>query len=263
VCSWQDQRVLSTKRWGRGPRLVALHGFTQSAASWESLAGALADGRELLAVDAPGHGGSAGVRLGLWEGADAIARAGGRGAYLGYSMGGRYALHVALRHPGLVTALVVVSTTAGLDTAEERRRRIAEDDAVARRLEALGVEDFLDWWLSRPLFSTLPRAAAGLEARAGGSVDGLAASLRLAGTGRQEPLWDRLGALSMPVLVVAGELDVAYLARAHRLVAAIGDNASLAVVAGAGHACHLERPEAWLQAVVPFLDRTLRPGAPA
>lgn len=245
--------MLHTVTWGTGSRVVAIHGFTQSAAAWAPLAERLAGVHEVVAVDAPGHGGSAGVRLGLADGADAIASVGGRGAYVGYSMGGRYALHVALRHPQLVTRLVVVSATGGLDSPAERAERVASDEAIARRIERDGVPAFLSWWLARPLFTTLPAAAAALDARLGGTVEGLASSLRLAGTGRQEPLWDRLGALAMPVLVVAGSLDAGYLARARRLVDAIGSNATLAVVAGAGHACHLERPDEWLAAVAPFL----------
>jgi 2-succinyl-6-hydroxy-2,4-cyclohexadiene-1-carboxylate synthase len=246
--------MLTTRVWGTGRRVVAIHGFTQSAEVWAPHARRLAAaGNEVVAVDAPGHGRSAGVRLGLWEGADAIVDAGGTGAYIGYSMGGRYALHAALRHPDAVRRLVLVSATAGLDTAEERAARVASDEEVARRVERDGVAEFVRWWLARPLFATLPPEAAALDARLGGSAAGLASSLRLAGTGRQEPLWDRLPELRMPVLVVAGALDAAYLARARRMVDAVGAPARLVVIPEAGHACHLERPDEWLAAVVPFL----------
>lgn len=233
--------------------MVLLHGFTQSAGSWEPLAERLAGTHEVVAVDAPGHGGSGDVRAGLWEGAGMIAEAGGRGSYVGYSMGGRFALHVALGHPEAVERLVLVSTTGGIEDPAARAERVRSDEQVARRVERDGVPAFVGWWLERPLFATLAPEAAGLGSRLGGSSEGLASSLRLAGTGAQEPLWDRLGDISVPVLVVAGDLDDAYLARARRLVETIGANARLAVVAGAGHACHLERPEAWLAAVGPFL----------
>lgn len=232
---------------------MLLHGFTQSGRSWAPLAERLAVSREVVALDAPGHGGSAEVRAGLWSTADLIATVGGRGCYVGYSMGGRFAVHVALGHPEVVERLVLVSTTAGIDDPAERAERARSDEQIARRVERDGVPAFLDWWLGRPLFATLPPEAAGLDSRLGGSAAGLASSLRLAGTGVQQPLWDRLGEISVPVLVVAGELDDAYLSRAHRLVEAIGGNARLEVVAGAGHACHLERPGAWLTAVEVFL----------
>ena len=57
------------------------------------------------------------------------------------------------------------------------------------------------------------------------------------------------------MLVVVGELDRSYVAQGRRLASSIGSNAALAVVEGAGHACHLEQPEAFLEIVGPFLDR--------
>jgi len=232
---------------------VLLHGFTQSAGSWTPLAERLAATHEVIAVDAPGHGGSDQVRAGLWEGAGLIANAGGRGCYVGYSMGGRFGLHVALGHPEVVERLVLVSTTAGIDDPAERAERSRSDEQVALRVESDGVPAFIDWWLARPLFATLTREAAAVDSRVGASPEGLASSLRLAGTGSQEPLWDRLAEISVPVLVVAGELDDAYLSRAQRLVEAIGSNARLQVVANAGHACHLERPDEWLAGLEAFV----------
>ncbi|MHB1535427.1 MAG: alpha/beta fold hydrolase [Acidimicrobiales bacterium] len=245
--------MLHVSCWGKGEPVVTIHGFTQSGGAWGAFGERMGEAHRVLAVDAPGHGRSAAVRVGLWDGAALIAAAGGRGAYLGYSMGGRYALHVALAHPDLVERLVVVSATGGLDNAAERAKRRASDESLAERVERDGVAAFVAWWLRRPLFATLAPGAAAIEGRQGGSAEGLAASLRLAGTGRQEPLWDRLGQLDMPVLVVAGALDTGYVARGERLAGAIGANARLAIIDGAGHACHLERPEeVWAQ-VGPFL----------
>jgi 2-succinyl-6-hydroxy-2,4-cyclohexadiene-1-carboxylate synthase len=247
--------VLHTEVWGKGDRIVLIHGFTQSAQSWGAVGAALAAAHTVVAVDAPGHGQSEAVLADLPSGADLMATVGGEGAWLGYSMGGRYALHVALRHPHLVRRLVVVSATGGIDDGAERAVRVQADRALADRVESEGVEAFVEWWLQRPLFATLPAGAAAVESRLGGTAAGLGSSLRLAGTGTQVPLWPALHRLQMPVLVVAGELDTAYLAHGHRLAQSIGSNASLAVVAGAGHACHLEQPEAFLAAVLPFLVR--------
>lgn len=242
---------------GAGPRLVLLHGFTQSGRAWGPVGDALAGRYRVLALDAPGHGKSASVTADLPGGADLMARtvegAGGAGAWLGYSMGGRYALHVALRHPGLVERLVLVSATAGIDDPAERAARRRSDEVLADRVETEGLEPFLRWWLHQPLFRSLPPAGRQLEGRLGGTAAGLAASLRLAGTGTQEPLWEQLGALRMPVLVVCGALDHKYTALGRRLVEAIGAGASLEVLPGAGHACHLERPDAFLAAVTSWL----------
>jgi 2-succinyl-6-hydroxy-2,4-cyclohexadiene-1-carboxylate synthase len=237
-------------------RLVAVHGFTQTSACWSPIDGALARDHDLVLVDAPGHGASAGAELDLWAGADALVEAGGPGTYLGYSMGGRLCLHAALAQPATVQRLVLISATGGIDEATERADRRAADEGLARHVEAVGVEAFVDEWLAQPLFTGLTEETAHRRARLANTAGGLASSLRLAGTGTQEPLWSRLGALSIPVLVVAGQRDPKFVALAQRLVAAIGSGAQLAVVPEAGHTVHLEAPDAFLAVLRPWLDRT-------
>jgi pimeloyl-ACP methyl ester carboxylesterase len=112
---------------------------------------------------------------------------------------------------------------------------------------------FLEVWLEAPLFASLPPEAARLDDRLRNTPSGLATSLHLAGTGTQEPLWGRLQELEMPTLVVAGALDAAYAQRARRMVALIGPNAGLRLLAGAGHAAHLEQPSAFLKALLAFV----------
>jgi 2-succinyl-6-hydroxy-2,4-cyclohexadiene-1-carboxylate synthase len=88
--------------------------------------------------------------------------------------------------------------------------------------------------------------SAGRKERLANTPDGLASSLRLAGTGSQGPLWARLGELrerSLPVLLIAGELDTKYRDQAVRMASAIGPCAGVLIVGGAGHACHLEQPQ--------------------
>jgi 2-succinyl-6-hydroxy-2,4-cyclohexadiene-1-carboxylate synthase len=246
--------VLHVEVDGRGPRLVLVHGFTQTGRSWGRLASAWADRFEVVRVDAPGHGRSAAATVDMVEGARLLAAAGGPALYLGYSMGARLALHLALARPDLVHALVLVSGTAGIDDPTERQARRLDDEWLASRLETDGVAEFVRHWLARPLFAGLTEDGAGLAARLENTEAGLAASLRLAGTGAQQSLWDRLPELAMPVLAVAGERDDVFVARAQAMATAIGTNASVAVVPGAGHAAHLEAPDVFLAVVAAFLD---------
>jgi 2-succinyl-6-hydroxy-2,4-cyclohexadiene-1-carboxylate synthase len=234
---------------GRGWPLVLAHGFTQTGRCWGALAGDLAVDHRLVLVDLPGHGGSAGVEEDLAGGADLLVRAGGRACYVGYSMGARFCLHAAVAHPESVDALVLVSGTAGIEDAGERRARRDADDRMADELApasgaapTTGLDAFLRRWLAQPMFAGLDEEAAQLGERARNSATGLASSLRLAGTGTQQPLWDRLDELEMPVLLVTGARDEKFDRLAHRMARAIGPNASNAVVEGAGHAPHLERP---------------------
>lgn len=235
-------------------KVVLVHGFTQTNRSWQPLLPRLTAGRQVAAVDAPGHGGSPQGDVDLVDGARLIGEAGGEAAYVGYSMGGRLALHLAVSQPRLVRRLVLIGATAGIDEDHERQARRAADEALAEELEREGVDPFLNRWLASPLFATLSEDDAGLDDRRRNTVSGLAASLRRMGTGTQEPLWDRLSELHMPALLVAGERDEKFTAMAHRLAAAWGGDARVAVVPGAGHACHLERPDAFCDLVIPFLD---------
>jgi 2-succinyl-6-hydroxy-2,4-cyclohexadiene-1-carboxylate synthase len=246
--------MLHTDLLGQGPRVVLVHGFTQTGRSWGVIAAGLSRAHEVVLVDAPGHGRSADVRAGLWEGARLIGDAGGRGDYVGYSMGGRFCLHLALDRAELVERLVLVGATAGIEDSHERSERRKAESEWAALVEDEGVGRFLDRWLAGPLFSHLTDEQAGRDARLENTAEGLASSLRLAGTGTQEPLWDRLPELTMPVLLVVGERDEKFRTIAERMASAIGPNAGVDVVTNAGHAVHLERPDAFTNVVSAFLD---------
>ena len=234
------------------PPLVLAHGFTQSGRAWGPLPGLLGDQRRIIAVDLAGHGNSP-VARDLPEAAHRLGRDGGWGSYLGYSLGGRIALHLALAQPDRVAALVLLGAHPGIEDPTERDARRRADDELAEHLEAVGLEAFLDEWLAQPLFASLPPEADQRAARLANDPVALAASLRNLSTGRQVPLWDRLPALAMPGLVLAGERDDKYTRLGRQAVAAIGANATFEIVPDAGHAAHLERPEFVAQRVRAFL----------
>ena len=126
-------------------RIVLVHGFTQTGASWAAIADALADdGFEVITVDAPGHGGSSAVRADLWGGAELLTDTGGPATYVGYSMGARLALHAALLRPNVVRRLVLLGATAGIEDAAERAQRRTDDERLASELERDGIGAFLD-----------------------------------------------------------------------------------------------------------------------
>jgi 2-succinyl-6-hydroxy-2,4-cyclohexadiene-1-carboxylate synthase len=248
---------------GPGRRLVLLHGFTQGPGSWDPLVAELDPSYEIVAVTLPGHGpagsASAQARLSFEAAAGAVADAVAEVAgpepatWMGYSLGGRLALRVALDRPELVDSLALLGATAGIEEADPRSARVEIDERLAAGLERKGVEQFVDGWLAQALFARLSRSDAGVEERRKGTVEGLASALRLLGTGAQEPVWSRLGEIRVPVLLLAGELDSKFSALAFRMAAGIGDNAGLSFVPGAGHAAHLERPKS----VATILNRFL------
>ncbi|WP_324716728.1 2-succinyl-6-hydroxy-2,4-cyclohexadiene-1-carboxylate synthase [Carboxydochorda subterranea] len=249
------------------PPLLLIHGFTGSTRTWQAHLGPLGQARGLAyAVDLVGHGrsdapgepsryGFARVvedLLGLMDRLEARVV-----DLLGYSMGGRVAMHLALAAPGRVRSLVVESASPGIEDPEERARRRAQDEELALLLEREGIRAFVERWESQPLFAT--QAALDPAVRDAVRADrlsqrphGLAFALRGLGAGVQQPLWNALGGLRLPVLVLAGEKDARYRHLARRMGALV-PGARVAVVEGAGHAVHLERPEAFRSLVLEFL----------
>ncbi len=218
-------------------RMRLVHGFTQTPRSWDRVEARLRRDWDVQALDVPDG-------LDFVATADTLGVRGGTATWVGYSMGARLCLRLALDRPQVVDRLALVSGSPGIESATERRTRRAADDRLAADVERDGVAVFLERWLDQRLFETLPREAAMVDdRRLGNTVNRLAHQLRALGQAAQDPLWDRLSRLEMPVLVVSGAYDRKYTEIAERMVEAIGSNARGEVVARAGHAVHLERPE--------------------
>jgi 2-succinyl-6-hydroxy-2,4-cyclohexadiene-1-carboxylate synthase len=217
-------------------------------------------------VDLPGHGRSGSAddpaRMTVERTADdlaaILARSGAvPAAVLGYSLGARIALRLAIAHPEAVARLVLESPAAGIADSEAREERRRADDELAATIERDGIEAFVDRWERGPLFATHaaldPRTLARQRAmRLANDPRGLAQSLRGAGQGSMTPLHDRLPEIHVPTLVIAGSLDLAR-PRAERVAAGI-PGARLAVVDGAGHTPHMERPAAFRRLALDFLQ---------
>lgn len=218
-------------------RIRLVHGFTQTARAWGRVEARLPGDWDIQALEVPDG-------LDFATTADALGVRGSTGTWVGYSMGARLCLRLALDRPTNVDRLALVSGSPGIASPAERRTRLAEDERLAQDVERSGVAAFVERWLDQRMFETLPRDAAMLDdRRLGNTIGRLAHQLRVLGQAAQEPLWDRLPKLEMPVLVVSGAYDRKYTEIAERMVAAIGDNARHELVAKAGHAVHLERPD--------------------
>jgi 2-succinyl-6-hydroxy-2,4-cyclohexadiene-1-carboxylate synthase len=228
--------------------VVLLHGFAGTGRLWDPVVARL-DGERYrpLAPDLRGHGTAAARRPVSFDAIaeDVLGLVAHPFTLCGYSMGGRIALHTALVAPERIDRLVLVATTAGIEDLAERTERRAADDALAGATEQGSIEAFADRWTAQPLFAgTPPQAAAAWRADIlDNEPAALAAALRGVGTGSMEPLWGRLGELTMPARVLAGSRDAKFLALGERLAAAL-PRGELEIVQGAGHGIPREDPAA-------------------
>jgi 2-succinyl-6-hydroxy-2,4-cyclohexadiene-1-carboxylate synthase len=227
--------------------LVLLHGFTQTGRSWQPVRDVLGARYRAVAPDLPGHGQFAWRRPATFAACDAYLRALTDAPFtlVGYSMGGRIALHAALAVGARVRRLILIGASPGLADAAEREQRRVSDAVLADRIEAIGVEAFAREWAAQPLFAGMPRGIADQidTDRRRNTATGLAAALRGLGTGVMPPLWERLEELAMPVDLVVGERDEKFKAIAERMAERI-PAAQVHVIAAAGHVAHLEQPGA-------------------
>jgi len=230
--------------------VVVLHGFTGDASTMGEISGRLRG--EVDAVDLAGHGAGPHPADPAAYTIDAMAEAvldrHVEPVHLvGYSMGGRVALTAACRFPHRVRSLALIGASAGIAEAEARRERALADDRLAELIEA-DLETFVDRWMANPLFATQsrlgPEFLAGARAqRLGNDPSALARSLRANSTGRMRPLHDDLAGCAIPVALIAGADDAKFVGIAHELAAALPE-ATVHVIDQAGHAAHLEQPDA-------------------
>ncbi|MGC4063074.1 MAG: alpha/beta fold hydrolase [Polyangiaceae bacterium] len=166
----------------------------------------------------------------------------------GYSMGGRLALGLALRHPELTRRLVLVSARRGLDDEHERAARRDSDERWAQLVETNGMDHFLKRWWEAPLFSSLgqvPKERLDAERfrRMSLSAAGVAWALRHLGLGCQPSYAREISGFQVPTTLIVGERDTKFHALNTELARQL-PRARLLVVKDRGHSLPLEAPEA-------------------
>lgn len=233
---------------------VLLHGFTQTSRSWDRYIDLLQPEQSIIRFDAPGHANSTSVSADLPTTATMVAEQGAKADYIGYSMGARLALHIALLHPDSVRRLVLISGSPGLRTLAEQIERQQSDEHLAQEIIQVGVSQFVSKWLSNPMFANLVSTEGDIKDRLRNSVDGLVSSLTMSGTGSQQSLWDRLSELSMPVLLIVGENDQKFRQINSEMKNLISSQTELVIIQNAGHAVHLEQPKQCVSVIANFLS---------
>ncbi len=255
------------EHWNR-PALIFLHGFTLSSQDWRPFFSEYDTQFQPLAIDLIGHGKSDApeeqtnytMEACISQIRAILRQLHIRRAYwMGYSLGGRVALRLAVRHPSSVKVLVLESTTPGIQDESERSDRKTRDDQLARFIGKNSLERFVDLWTQHPIFKSQQRISAEKRKyikhlRLQNSSIGLANNLRGMGRGSMTPVWNNLSSLSKSTLLLAGELDDKHVA-IHRQMHRELKDSELQVVAGAGHNIHFERPREFIDITKQFLLR--------
>jgi 2-succinyl-6-hydroxy-2,4-cyclohexadiene-1-carboxylate synthase len=229
------------------PNLVLLHGFTNTGASWDEVVAGLPERYRPVAPDIRGHGTASGVRPVSLAAvtSDISDLTPDPFELVGYSMGGRIALHVALALPARVRRLVLIGASPGISIPAARMQRRAADERLADEMDQMTIESVAERWAETSVLADQPpavRASAHAD-RLRNTPGGLAEALRGLGTGALPSLWERLGQLSMPVDLVVGERDAKFRTIAEEMAGGL-PRPSMHVVSDAGHAVHLEAPDA-------------------
>lgn len=236
---------------------VFLHGFLGSGADFDSVISRLGG----YTIDLPGHGATRfSSEFMMSNTATAIVNLLDQlqidqTNLVGYSMGGRLALYLALNYPNRFPKAVIESGSPGLRTESERLDRIKRDRALADRLET-DFNQFLIDWYNQPLFQSFklhPRFEEMLKERSRNDPGELARSLREMGTGMQPSLWEKLQTYHNPLLLIVGEYDRKFVA-INQEMASLCKTAELSIVSDAGHNVHFEKPDEFVDRVNTFFE---------
>lgn len=228
------------------PTVLLLHGFTHTGASWEPVVTALGERYRSLTPDLRGHGVASDIRPVTLEAVlgdlEPLAMP-GPVTLVGYSMGGRIALHCAVSWPVRIDRLILIGASPGIADPAERERRRGDDERLADGIEGSSIEEFARRWAMTPVLRGLDEETMARvhEDRLRNRPPGLARALRGLGTGALPSLWPRIGALRMPTTFVVGERDEKFRQIAEQMGKRI-PGSELVVTAGVGHAVHLEAP---------------------
>ena len=234
---------------GDGPALILTHGYSSTSAMWQGQIAALSKHHKLVLWDMRGHGQSdypedpAAYSEALTVGdiAALLDAVGANTAIVGgLSLGGYMSLAFYRAHPERVSALLIIDTGPGFkkDDAREAWNRRALDTAERLDREGLAV-----------LKSATPERAVANHRDA----TGLARAARGMLTQRDARVIEVLPEIKIPSLVVVGADDTPFLAASDYMAAKI-PGAKKVVIPSAGHAVNIDQPQAFIDAVLPFLD---------
>ena len=261
-----NQKSYHVEVYGKGDPVMLLHGFTGSSLNWEQIIPIVEKNFQCILVDLIGHGKTDSPNDSYFYEIESVGKdiisildklLIEQAAFVGYSMGGRLALSIAVNHPDRINKLVLESSSPGLRSEEERSARKKSDEELAFKIERYGIDWFIDYWENIPLFQSQKSLALETQTlirkqRGHNNVIGLANSLRGMGTGSQPSYWDNLLTLSVPVLLICGEIDEKFCFLAVEMEKRL-PKSRVEKIKDVGHAIHVEEPQLFGKIVSEFL----------
>lgn len=248
----------------KAPRVVFLHGFWGDRRSFDGLIDRLGHRVYALSIDVPGHGATAITAdcsmamvatqtialldlLGFWP-----------CRMVGYSMGGRLALYLALviNDPNRLTGLVLESASPGLGDPIARQQRQLADERWAQRLESEPLAIVLDDWYRQAIFARLrqqPYFTSLRSQRLEQHGPSLAQAMRSLGLGQQPNLWPKLPQLRVPTLLLVGDRDPKFIDINQRMQILNPGTITLNCLPNCGHNCHIEATNSYSMQLREFL----------
>lgn len=251
---------------GKGSPLLFLHGFTGSSQNWLPIVSVFEDAYQCILIDILGHGRTDSPTDSSLYDIERVSRdiisildelLIEKVTLIGYSMGGRLALALAVNYPQRIKKLILESSSPGLQLESERNIRIKNDEKLANDITQNGIEWFVDFWEQIPLFESQHSLSTEIKKtirnqRMNNNSIGLVNSLIGMGTGSQPSYWDRLFSLEIPVLLICGEIDQKFCEIAKQMSKKL-PNAKVEKITGVGHAIHVEHPKIFGKIVSEFL----------
>lgn len=233
---------------GRTP-LICIHGFGGSGLDFEALSRQMNPGFNTIGVNVPGHGGldvSSDPLNKILNTAQRFNQA--PIVVLGYSMGGRIALRLALTGKLNIAHLILIGTTPGISNPELRLARIHFEREISKRLKGDSPRDFESWWRSLAPIKTQssmpePYQSQMRQRRALNHLGHLDEMLAVFGTSSMPSMWSDLEHITVATDLFVGGRDQKYLDIA-RKIKDIMPRANCTTIEGCGHAPHLEAPAA-------------------
>lgn len=255
---------LAYRQWGEGGNrpILLLHGFMGSSRDWQPIAESLSRTHWVIAPDLPGHGCSHFAepqQFTMQNAARLVVQLLDelkikRCACLGYSMGGRTALYLAVHYPSRFERVILESASPGLHTEQERALRRRWDANIAERLEVEPFQLFLESWYQMGLFDSFrahKRFEQAFERRLDNDPAQLAISMRQMGTGSMPSLWGGWRQVENVVLIV-GAFDQKYVGISAEMLT-LNPTTVRHVLSQAGHNTHFEQPAQFLLLIQPHL----------